>query len=151
MCLIGYIKLSLACMVNSENTWSVVFCVYISTLGGVDHAYVLNIPPVGMTWNWLAYFLPHVVMHMWCVTRCNKWWAITWCDYTWIDSWFLWGVKMWDDHAHLNNTYPPHQMYTHTIPLVDVVTAIVTTVVTFNACHMLYIRYDHFILNYMKG
>ena len=58
---------------------------------------------------------------------------------------------MWIDHARLNNTYPPHQKYTHTIPLVDVVTAIVTTVVTFNACHMLYIRYDHFILNYMKG
>ena len=34
-------------MVNSENTCSVVFCVYISTLGGVDHAHILNIPSLG--------------------------------------------------------------------------------------------------------
>jgi len=55
------------------------------------------------------------------------------------------------DHVRFDSTYPQHQMSTYTTPLLHVVTAIVTTIVTFNACHMLYIRYAHFILNYMKG
>ena len=58
---------------------------------------------------------------------------------------------MCSDHVRFDSTYPTHQMSTDTTHLVDVGIVIVTTVVTFNACHMLYIRYDHFILNYMKG
>ena len=52
---------------------------------------------------------------------------------------------MRNDHAYLNNTYPLHQMPTDTIPLIDVVIVIVivTTVVRFNACHMLNNLYIH--------
>jgi|14BtaG_2_1085337.scaffolds.fasta_scaffold40723_2 hypothetical protein len=59
---------------------------------------------------------------------------------------------MWIDHVRFDNTYPPHQMYTHTIPLVDVVIVIVTTVVTFNACHMLNSLYIHlhYLITYME-
>jgi len=52
---------------------------------------------------------------------------------------------MWIDHVRFDNTYPPHQMYTHTIPLFHVVTAIVTTVVTFYACNLISSRASNYV------
>ena len=59
---------------------------------------------------------------------------------------------MWNDHARLNNTYPTHQMPTDTTHLFHVGIAIVTTVVTFYACHMLNSLYIHlhYLITYME-